>query len=103
MLPIGEGKPLVSQQIPDGSVVITPAEMYKEQRATHDAVLKLTGAVETLAKTGSSEARATAAELADHRTRLRKVELKLAWYSGGAAVVGAAAGLLAGLLGSGAS
>lgn len=50
-------------RIPDGSVVITPAEMYREIRATGDAVRDLAGKLDTVP-----------AKLEDHETRLRTIE-----------------------------
>lgn len=74
--------------IPDGSVIITPTEMYAEMRATHTAVQQI-----------ASKLDGVPATLADHESRLRAVE-KAVWRAAGAAtVLGAAAGAAVSLLG----
>lgn len=49
--------------IPPGSAVITPAEMYREMQATHQAVTELRG-----------ELRDVMRVIPDHETRLRALE-----------------------------
>jgi hypothetical protein len=60
--------------IPEGSVVITPTEMYKEMLATHQAVRdvsgKLDGALEAHARRLDDHDK----DLSDHEARLRHVE-----------------------------
>jgi predicted RNase H-like nuclease (RuvC/YqgF family) len=94
--------------IPEGSVVITPIEVYREVQATHQAVQQLLGKLDTFVGTQS-----------DHETRLRKVddlprqveelktdseehdkrighlETRMAMYAGASGVLGTAAGYLA--------
>lgn len=71
--------------IPDGSVVITPAEMYREQRATHAAVQQLAARLDRVPT-----------QIADHEARLRTVERAVWWAAGAAAVLGGAGGALLG-------
>jgi hypothetical protein len=71
--------------IPDGSVIITPTEMYAEMRATHTAVQKIDAKIDGVPQ-----------QLADHETRLRAVEKAVWWTAGAAAVLGGAAGALLG-------
>jgi hypothetical protein len=52
-----------STPIPDGSVIITPTEVYAEVRATGDAVRGLATKLDNIP-----------AELADHEARLRILE-----------------------------
>lgn len=53
----------MSTPIPEGSVIITPTEVYKEVRDTHQAVQQLVGRVDTFLVTQT-----------DHENRLRNVE-----------------------------
>jgi len=52
-----------STPIPDGSVIITPTEVYVEVRATGDAVRELAHKLDTIPT-----------ELADHEVRIRGLE-----------------------------
>lgn len=52
-----------STPIPDGSVIITPTEVYAEVRATGDAVRELTTKLDNIP-----------AELLDHEARIRVLE-----------------------------
>lgn len=61
--------------IPDGSVIITPTEVYSEVRATREAVQQL-----------SAQIGGVPAQLTDHETRLRAVE-KLIWRAAGGAMI----------------
>lgn len=67
-------------QVPAGSAVITPTELYKEMQATHQSVTELRGEVKEIAKV-----------LPDHESRIRVLERKV-WVAAGVAA-GAAAGL----------
>jgi hypothetical protein len=58
-------------EIPPGSAVVTPSEMYAEIKATHDAV--------TLMR---SELRL----ITDHETRIRSLERRM-WIAAGAATI----------------
>ncbi|MFD9706217.1 hypothetical protein [Lentzea sp. NPDC059081] len=91
-------------QIPPGSVVITPAELYAEVKATHLSVTEMRGDVRELTKIipdheerlRALEQREDSAELAtdvqDHETRLRSVErarwLIAGFAAGGGGVIG---------------
>lgn len=81
--------------VPDGSAVITPNDMFNEVRATHDEVKTLTTKVDTLSTNVGNRLESLEREAADHETRLRELERKLYRWAGGAAVVGAALGVLA--------
>lgn len=99
----------MSIPIPDGSVVITPTEVYKEVRDTHQAVQQMVGKVDTFISTQSdhedrlrkvdglpddfTELKKTVNE--DHAPRIGKLETRIAMYSGAAGVLGTAAGYLA--------
>ncbi|AEW93893.1 MULTISPECIES: hypothetical protein [Streptomycetaceae] len=52
--------------IPDGSVIVTPTEVYAEVRATHDEVKAVSAKLDALPQ--------HAAQIADHETRLRVLE-----------------------------
>jgi hypothetical protein len=79
--------------VPEGSVVITPAQMYTELRAVHDLVRDLKGVVDP----ALSDIRG---DVADHETRLRSVERRQ-WFATGIAtfVSGGGGALLVKLLG----
>lgn len=70
--------------IPPGSVVITPTELFLELRATHQAVTEMRGELKDMART-----------MPDHESRLRALERKV-WVASGVAA-GTAAGLVEGL------
>lgn len=77
-----------SAPIPDGSVIITPTEMYAEMRATHTAVQGIASKLDGIPD-----------KLSDHEARLRAVE-RAVWRAAGAAtVLGAGAGYVASLVG----
>ncbi|MFB7597271.1 hypothetical protein [Streptomyces sp. NPDC056160] len=57
-----------SAPIPDGSVVITPTEVYAEVRATHDEVKSVSSKLDSLPIADHSHL------LADHETRIRTLE-----------------------------
>lgn len=78
----------MTEHLPEGAVVITPAAMYAEMRATHDVVLQMSGKLDT-ALTGGK----------DHEARIRSLERKVWGLAGAATVLGAAAGVAASLLG----
>jgi hypothetical protein len=65
---------MTSTSIPEGSVVITPIEMYREMQATHQAVRdvsgKLDGALEAHARRLDDHDR----DVADHESRLRPLD-----------------------------
>lgn len=74
-----------SAQIPAGSVVITPVQMYEEMRKTHEAVERIEAKLDPVA-----------ASLLDHESRLRVLE-KFQWKAVGiattfATLVGVSAG-----------
>lgn len=53
----------MDQQVPPGSVVITPAELYAEVKATHNSVTEMRGEVRKLTEV-----------IPDHENRLRALE-----------------------------
>jgi hypothetical protein len=76
-------------QLPPGSAVVSPEEMYREIRATHDTVTRIELSLQLVP-----------AELKDHEARLRTLE-RWTWRATGiatvlAGAVGTAAGLLSG-------
>lgn len=85
--------------IPEGSVVITPTEVYREVQATHQAVQQLLGKLDTFVGTQADhESRLRTLETAmpdNAETRLRHLEARIAMYSGASGVLGVAAGYLA--------
>jgi hypothetical protein len=64
----------VTAQIPDGSVIITPTEVYKETLATHQAVQVMSGKLDTILNSQG-----------DHETRIRSLERRL-WIGLGVAI-----------------
>lgn len=62
-----------SAQIPAGSVVITPVQMYDEMRKTHEAVERIEAKLDPVGAT-----------IADHENRLRVLE-KFQWKAVGIA------------------
>lgn len=92
----------MSAPIPEGSVVVTPTEMYREIRDMHDEVRRLASVVDpairelrddvTEMKTQGEKA------FKDHEDRIRSLERRM-WQAVGAAVVlGPAAGFAANYL-----
>jgi hypothetical protein len=57
-----------STQIPDGSVVITPTEVYAEVRATHDEVKSVSSKLDALPVADHARV------LDDHESRIRTLE-----------------------------
>jgi hypothetical protein len=66
--------------IPQGSVVITPTEVFHEMRAIHDEV---------------KEMRVELRDISDHESRLRALERRIWLASGAATTIGAGLGALA--------
>jgi hypothetical protein len=66
--------------IPPGSVIITPAELYSDVKVISTAVTDM-----------RSEVREISKALPDHESRIRALERRIWWATGAAA--GAAAGL----------
>lgn len=64
-------------EIPAGSAVITPDQMYAEIKATHDAV---------------SAMRQELRQVTDHETRIRGLERRMWLAAGAAAVLGGGLG-----------
>lgn len=89
----------MSIPIPEGSVVITPIEVYREVQATHQAVQQMVGKLDTFVTTQlDHESRLRNLETAmpdNAEPRLRKLENRIAMYSGASAVLGTAAGYFA--------
>ncbi len=96
----------MSIPIPEGSVVITPTEVYKEMQATHAAVQQVATKVDGFVNTQIDhenrlravdglpddfrELKRTVNE--DHGPRLSRVETRVAMYSAAAAVAGTGIG-----------
>ncbi|GAA4663312.1 hypothetical protein [Streptomyces youssoufiensis] len=76
--------------VPDGSVIITPTEVYAEVRATHDEVKAVSAKLDALPE--------LAGKLADHEDRLRVLE-RARWPLPSLAAVTGLAGLAVGLYG----
>jgi hypothetical protein len=85
--------------IPEGSVVITPIQVYQKVEDTHHAVQQLIGKIDGFVGTmGDHETRLRKLEEAmpdNAESRLRHLETRIAMYSGASGVLGAAAGYLA--------
>lgn len=98
----------MSTPIPEGSVIITPTEVYREMQATHAAVQQVGTKVDLFVGTQlDHEARLRKVDglpedvadlkktvVENHGPRLGKLEAKAAMYAGAAAVLGTAAGSL---------
>lgn len=80
--------------IPDGSVIITPTEVYRELRATHDAVRDVGAKLDGIAE----DIRDHSEVIDDHETRIRALESKVWLASGAVGLVAAAAGIVVPLL-----
>lgn len=85
----------MSAQIPEGAVIVTPAAMYAEQRATHDAVVSLSGEVKSLSHNVRQQQLVDARNVADHETRIRSLERKIWTLAGASAISGATIGSVA--------
>lgn len=94
-----------SAQIPEGSVVITPIEMYREQQATHTTMLNVVSKIDSLTDKldHSLEDQSKRIEAIDgkdgilvkHDSRLTALE-RWRWKSAGVAAVISAAGAAGG-------
>lgn len=78
----------MQQPLPPGSAVVSPEEMYREIRATHDTVTRIELSLQLVPT-----------ELKDHEARIRGLE-RWTWRATGiattvAAIVGASAGIIA--------
>lgn len=76
----------MSAVIPDGSVIITPTEMYREQQATHQAVRDVSGKLDSALSDHARRMDGTDKDIADHETRIRGLE-KWRWGAGGVVAV----------------
>ncbi|TCO64959.1 hypothetical protein [Actinocrispum wychmicini] len=76
--------------IPPGSVVITPTELYAEVKGIGTAVAEIKGDVQELRKA-----------LPDHESRIRALERRMWWATGVAATFAAGITELVQLLGKG--
>ena len=81
--------------IPEGSVVITPMEMYREMVDTHRAVQSISTKLDTALSDNSRRLDSVDKDLTDHETRLRSLERRV-WMAVGVstAVSGGAAALI---------
>lgn len=82
---------MADQSIPDGSVIITPTEMYRELRATHDEVKAIGPVLTALVEKVDDK-------IGDHEDRIRALERGRWYYAGGVAVLATAVSLAAPLL-----
>lgn len=76
---------------PDPGVYISSSQMYQEMRSLHDALTR----VETKIDGFNNDARSLTERHADHESRIRALEATVWRAAGGAAVLGAGAGVLA--------
>jgi hypothetical protein len=74
-----------STPIPEGSVVVTPTEVYAEVRATHDEVKSVSAKLDALPVADHARA------IDDHETRIRTLESARWPLPSLAAVIGASA------------
>lgn len=65
--------------VPPGSVIVTPTDLFTEVRATHHAVTEMRGEIREIARV-----------VPDHESRIRTLEKKVWWASGTAAGAAAA-------------
>lgn len=65
---------MTQAQIPEGSVFITPSQMYAQQVETTAAVRRLEGKVDTLVTQLSTQAEEKNRVHSDHEARLRRIE-----------------------------
>jgi predicted nucleic acid-binding Zn-ribbon protein len=75
----------------DPGVYISSSQMYQEMRSLHDALTR----VETKIDSFSNDAKSLADKHADHESRIRALEQTVWRAAGGAAVLGAGAGIVA--------
>lgn len=64
----------MSTPIPDGSVIITPIEMYREQQATHQAVQQMSAKLDGVVDTYSRRLDGLDRGFSDHEDRLRQLQ-----------------------------
>jgi hypothetical protein len=85
--------------IPEGSVVITPTEMYREMVDTHRAVQNISTKLDGALSDNSRRLDGIDKDLVDHETRLRGLERRV-WMAVGVstAVSGGAAALISQLV-----
>jgi hypothetical protein len=86
----------MSTPIPEGSVIITPTQVYQEMQATHTAVQTVITKLDTFVGTQAdheSRLRVVEAAIPDNLDkRLSKIEVRQAMYSAAAAVAGTGIG-----------
>lgn len=85
--------------IPEGSVVITPTEMYREMLATHQAVRDVASKLDSTQADSVRRIESLEKDYSDHETRLRGLERRV-WMAVGVstAVSGGAAALISQLV-----
>lgn len=85
--------------IPEGSVVITPTEMYREMVDTHRAVQNISTKLDGALSDNGRRLDGIDKDLVDHETRLRGLERRV-WMAVGVstAVSGGAAALISQLV-----
>lgn len=77
----------MTAQIPDGSVVVTPTDMYREIRDMHDELRALNSSINPALQ----ELRA---DVSDHESRIRTLERRVWQAAGAVGVVAVFAGWL---------
>lgn len=68
----------MSAVIPEGSVVITPTEMYREMLATHQAVRDVAGKLDSALGDTARRLDGVDKSVGDHENRIRLVEQQIA-------------------------
>lgn len=83
----------MADSIPDGSVIITPNEIFRELRDTHDEVKSLGAQMQSLTQNVSGRVDRLETLVKDQDVRLDSLERWRWTLMGGAAVVGAVGGV----------
>lgn len=81
----------MDNQIPDGSVIITPNEIFRELRDTHDEVKSLGAQMQSLTQNVSGRVDRLEAQAKEYDARLDALERWKWKIAGGALVMGAGA------------
>lgn len=76
---------------PDSGVYISNGQMYQELRSLSDGVTRVETKLDTIGQALSDDSK----DVADHESRIRALEHAIWRAAGGAAVLGAGAGIVA--------
>jgi hypothetical protein len=79
----------MTAEMPPGSVVITPAQMYAEIRTMAEKVDHLAAVVDPALSTIRDDVSEIRDDLGDHETRIRSIERRV-WVFAGTAMAGGA-------------